>query len=538
MLSSSDSRAELSTLAPPRSEFRRGPRLFLCAAVGLVLLVTAIRASVCWRNDSWVEHPSGVIIAMAADLRDGVFYRPLFGPDGYGGTRYFPLYFVLHALLLKLGLPVLASAYLLSAAAVLFLLLGVFYLLRRLGLEPWLAACSSGAVLAASSAQMALTNPHGDGLASALNVCGLAVIVHPKLDHRHIVLASLLFTLAWSAKLNMVFGVAAAVIWLLAKGSRRLALELAAETGIGCLLAAGAMVLASQGRILEVFKACVFGGTNRSLMMLGPLHVWLIASRADRGLLLFFSLALLALILELWPPPLKFLQNLPIVFLITTMAVMFVIFGSPGVVTNHLVDVQIASIILFTTWLAKEATPWLKQFGVFIFALAIMLATVPLFHKLMVWDRRFQPHRFERAIALIGDTHKPIVAENPILPVLAGERAYVLDPWMLRMLRERIPDYGKPLLEGLRDRSFGAVVLSVANAQTARARAWYTWSNFGPGFLPALNQNYRLAAVVEDQLIYLPITDNAEDVRTQVGAPNRTERPAHDSTEEGQPAKR
>ena len=226
---------------------------------------------------------------MAADLRDGVFYRPLFGPDGYGGTRYFPLYFVLHALLLKLGLPVLASAYLLSATAVLFLLLGVFFLLRGLGAEPWLAACSSGAVLAASSAQMALTNPHGDGLASALNVCGLAVIVRPKLNHRHIMLASILFTLAWSAKLNMVFGVAAAVIWLLAKGSRRLALELAAETGVGCLLAAGAMVLASQGRILEVFKACVFGGTNRTLMMLGPLHVWLIASRADRGLLLFFS---------------------------------------------------------------------------------------------------------------------------------------------------------------------------------------------------------------------------------------------------------
>ncbi len=475
---------------------------------------------------------------MAADLRDGVFYRPLFGPDGYGGTRYFPLYFVLHALLLKLGLPVLASAYLLSTTAVLFLLLGVFFLLRGLGTEPWLAACSSGAVLAASSAQMALTNPHGDGLASALNVCGLAVLVRPKLNHRHIMVASILFTLAWSAKLNMVFGVAAAVIWLLAKGPRRLALELAAETGVGCLLAAGAMVLASQGRILEVFKACVFGGTNRNLMMLGPLHMWLIASRADRGLLLFCFLALFALILELWSPPLKFLQNLPVVFLITTMAVMFVIFGSPGVVTNHLVDVQIASIIVFAAWLAKGASPWLKQFGVFAFALAIMLAAVPLLHKLMVWDRRFQPHRFERAIALIPDTHKPILAENPVLPVLAGQRAYVLDPWMLRMLRERIPDYGEPLLEGLRNRSFGAVVLSVANAQTARARAWYKWSNFGPGFLPALNQNYRLAAVVEDQLIYLPITDNSEDVRSQIAAPNSAERSAHDATGEGQPAKR
>ena len=289
MPTSSDSRAELNSLTRPTSEFRRSPRVFLYSAVGLVILIAALRAAVSWRNDSWVEHPSGVIIAMAADLRDGVFYRPLYGPEGYGGTRYFPLYFVLHAALLKLGIPVLASAYLLSAAAVFLLLLGVFYLLRGLGVEPWLAACSSGVVLAAASAQMALTNPHGDGLASALNVCGLAVIVRPGLTHRDTLLSSVLFTLAWSTKVNMVFGLAAALVWLVAKGSRRMAWELAGETCSGYLLVAGAMMIASQGRVLGIFKACAFGGTNRTLMMLGPLHVWSIAERADRGLLLFFS---------------------------------------------------------------------------------------------------------------------------------------------------------------------------------------------------------------------------------------------------------
>jgi hypothetical protein len=538
MPTSADSRTQLSTLAPPTSGFRRGPRFLLCSAVGLIILITAIRAAVCWRDDSWVEHPSGVIIAMAADLRDGVFYRPLFGPDGYGGTRYFPLYFVLHALLLKLGMPVLPSAYLLSAAAVCLLLLGVFYLLRGLGVATWLAACSSAAVLAASSAQMALTNPHADGLASALNVCGLAVIVRPKVNHRHVLLASLLFTLAWSAKLNMVFGFAAAFVWLLARGSRRAAWELAGETGTGCLLVTGAMIVASQGRVLEVFKACVFGGTNRTLMMLGPLHVWLIASRADRGLLLFFFLALFALVFELWSPAVRILQNLPIVFFITTLAVMAVIFGSPGVVANHLVDLQIASIVLFAAWLANEANARPKQLGIYAFALATLLAAVPLFHKLEVWDRRYQPHRFRRAIALIPDTHKPILAENPILPVLAGQRAYVLDPWMLRMLRERIPNFGEPLLEGLRHQAFGAVVLSFANAQTPRARAWYTWSNFGPGFLSALNQHYRLATVVEDQLIYVPITDSSPEIEAQHEALTGAEQRAHDSAADAPSSKR
>src|SRR5271157_4141897 len=515
----SDFRAELNPPISVTSVVPRSPRIFLCAAVGLIILIAAARALVCWANDTWVDHPAGVIIAMAADLRDGVFYRPLLGPEGYGGTRYFPLYFVLHALLLKSGLPVLPSAYLLSAAAVLLLLWGVFQLLRGLCVEPWLAACSSGAVLAASSSQMALTNPHGDGLASALNVSGLAIIVRPKLNHLNILLSSILFTLAWSAKLTMVYGFAAAFIWLVARGSRRMAWELAGETCSGCLLVAGAMMVASHGRILEVFKACAFGGTNRTILMLAPLHVWLIAKRADRGLLLFFFLALIALVFELLTPSVKYLQNLPTVLFMATMAVTVVIFASPGVLTNHLVDVQIAAIVLFSTWLAKGANARQKQFGIYALALATVLAAIPLIHKLKVWDRRFQPHRFQRVIILIGDTHKPILAENPIIPVLAGQIPYVLDPWMLRMLRERIPNFGDPLLEGLRHQAFGAVVLSFANAQTVRARAWYTWSHFGPGFLPALIDNYRLASVVEDQMIYLPITDNSQNIGPQPEAP-------------------
>jgi hypothetical protein len=466
-----------------------------------------MRAAVCWRNDTWVDHPAGVIIAMAADLKDGIFYRPLYGPEGYGGTRYFPLYFVLHAALLKLGLPVLASAYLVSAAAVLVLLVGAFYLLKGLGAEPWLAACASGTILAAASAQMAVTNPHGDGLASALNICGLAVIVRPKPNHRLVLLAAILFTLAWSAKLNMVFGVAAAFIWLLAKSERRTAWELAAKTALGCLLVAAVMMIGSHGHVWEVFKACAFGGTRRKLMLMSAWHVWAIANRADRGLILFFFLALFAFVAEAFAGPRKLLRNLPVVFLITTLAVTIPIFGSPGVVTNHLIDVQIASVVLFTAWLANGATGILRQLGVCALALVTVVAAIPLLHKLKVWDGRFEPHRFERVVAAIKDTHKPILAENPIVPVLAGQRTYVLDAWMLRLLRDRIPNFGDPLLERLRHRDFGAVVLSVADPRTPRARMWYTYSDFGPGFLEALTENYRFAAEVEDQMIYVPITD-------------------------------
>ena len=109
------------------------PRLLLIGCVALIVLIAGMRAWVCWGNDAWLNHPAGVLIAMASDLKAGIFYRPIYGPAGYGGTRYFPLYFVLQAALMKLGMPILLSAYVLSAAAMAALLAGMFCLLRALG---------------------------------------------------------------------------------------------------------------------------------------------------------------------------------------------------------------------------------------------------------------------------------------------------------------------------------------------------------------------------------------------------------------------
>ena len=338
-----------------------GPRILLIASVALILLIAAVRAPYCWATDAWVNHPAGVLIAMAADLKDGVFYRPLYGPEGYGGTRYFPLYFVLHALLMKLGVPILPGAFLLSAAAVVALLAGVFYLLRGLGVEPWLAACSAGAVLAAGCAQYSLVSPHADGLASALNVWGLAVSVRAKLTHRKILLAAVLFTLAWSAKITTVFGFAAAFVWLMSTGFRAGAWEMAGETCFGYLVVGVAMVVGSQGRVVEIFKACVSGGTGLAGFAAGPWNMVVQAARLDPAVLLFVFLALVVLAQVVFSG--KFLQNLPALFFVAVLAVTAMIFGSPGVNENHLLDVQVASVVLIASWLANATVPLQQAVG-------------------------------------------------------------------------------------------------------------------------------------------------------------------------------
>jgi hypothetical protein len=307
---------------------------------------------------------------------------------------------------------------------------------------------------------------------------------------------SVLFTLAWSTKVTTVFGFAAAFLWLISTGFSGRAWELAVETACGYLAVAAGMFLASHGRIVTIFKACASAGANVARTALGPFHMLSVAVRDDPGLLMFFFLALLVL-------PARPVRSLPTLFFIATVAVTAFIFGSPGTSWNHLLDVQAASVILLAAWLADKNNSVLKQVGTYAFSLAVLLAAIPVVHMLQAEDRVYPARRFERAIAFIGNTQKPILAENPLLPALAGQHSYVMDPFMFRVVRLHVPNFADTLFEGLRKQTFSAVVLT-KDVQTAAGKTWYQNDIFGPGFLSALSEHYRFTSVLDEQYIYLP----------------------------------
>jgi hypothetical protein len=480
-----------------------GVRCLLCFAVSFIVVITAVRAGFWWRNDVGISFASGAILTMAADLRDGIFYRPLLDASGYGGTRYFPLYFCLHALLLKAGLPVLLSAYLLSTAILVFLMLGTFRLLRELGVETWLAGCSALMLLASSSVQLSLFMPQADGLAAALNVWGLATIVPAPRTRGRLLLTAILFTLAWSATLTTVFGLAAATVWLVSTGHKRTAWKLAAATFCGYGIVAAATVLASRGRVIQIFKACASGGMDWRFLgtALGRMKATII--HGDPGLAWFLMLGLLLTILT---RPSKIVRSLPALVLLAAVAVAVIIFGSPGTAVNHFLDVQVAAVILLATWVGTNDSPIEKQLGVCALALLTLIAAIPLLHHIKSWGRTYHPHHFQQVIQAIGSSNKPILSENAIIPVLAGQHPYVLDPWMTTLLRKRFPAFELPLLQQLRSQSFSAVVLPDGDPTTSGARWWYDNACFGPGFVSALTEHYRLATVVDEDWIYVPKT--------------------------------
>jgi hypothetical protein len=479
--------------------------LFLAAVLAVIRAAIHLRAN--WISDSGVDHPAGVMIAMAVDLTHGLFYRPLFGPEGYGGTRYFPLYFVLHALLLKVGVPVLLGAYLLSLAAMAFLIVGVFCLLERMGVERWLAAACAGTLLTSVSAQYAVISPHADALAGALNIWGLLIIVGPKCSSRRSLLAATLFALAWSAKLTSCFGLIAAILWLMNVGLRRRALQLAARTAVGYLLVAAAIFIFSHGRVVDIFKACAFGGTGWKRFLGGPFYMEWNAFHSDLNVFLLVFFVVIALGVELLESPTKCLKDLAALLFVATTIITVAIYGSPGTNLNHLLDIQIASVVVLGC-LTTRPSLMQRQLGIY----ALVLATlIPLGRGGgAVLKEPAGPvfttngSRLKRVIGLVEKSDKPVLSENPIIPVLTGKSPYVLDPWMLSLLRKRIPYFGDALMQQLRNRAFGVVVL-FEDPETDYGRHWYDTQHFGPGFRETLKENYRLLSVTDDQFVYVPI---------------------------------
>jgi hypothetical protein len=476
-------------------------RFLLFASMAILVVLTAENVWITWRNDAELNFGAGEWMALAADLKHGIFYRPLFGPLGYGGTRYFPLHYVLQAALMKAGLGLRLSGHLLELASMVALMAGVFWLLRNLGVQYWLAAAASVAILAAGEGQLALTSIRGDVLPAALNVLALALCARESPTRRGLIAAAALFTSAFAAKETTVFGVAAAVLAFLLCCRFRDAVELAILTGAGYLLVLAAILLASHGRAYEVFRASAGAGVSLHNLIVAPYR--LIQNIAltwynplpNPALYLLGIGALLA-----WRDDAK--GSIAPLFLLTSAIVTLVILGSSGAGYNHLLDVEVGAVVTFAAWVSRQGEQHLT-FLTALLAMAIIFA-VPLFAPLLESEAGSRERQnIEQALHLASGSGKPILAENPLVVLDAGSSPYVLDPYMFAAVSRRNPAFGQPLWNALARKSFGEVVLT-HDPSSWWGKAWYDNFPFGPEFVTHLRQNYRLAWKGKSGFVYVP----------------------------------
>ena len=470
--------------------------LFVLTA-SVIVILTILRANAFWQNEAYLDDASGNWTALAKDLTEGVFYRPLQSPDGYGGSRYFPLHFVLHAgFMTAIGDPI-RSGYAVSALSMVLLMSGVYMLLRKSGAPAVLAVSCATFVLAARPAQESLLAIKGDGLAVALSVWGVALCAGEAVGLGSLVAAVVFFTLAFAAKITAVAGLAGAVLWFWLSGRRRTAAGVLLASGAGMALVAGVIYVGSHGVALDVLRVSASGGATARDILRAPLTLAKQARRVPETLV-FIQLGCAAFLLVLFQR--KTITDLPMLYFGGVLAVTTVIFGSPGTDTNHLLDLHVASVVLIASWLTVRG---LDDFGRAALLVAVLAAGLSLGSGLVNAASEQRRGRFADVLKLIPDTSRPILAQNPLLPVVAGQRAYLLDPFLIRVMAERHAALVEPLWNDFRDQKFAAVVLE-SDPRDERARSLYRSAILGQRFLEEMERNYEVAGAVGARTVYLP----------------------------------
>ena len=488
-------------MPPP---FSRPMAMLATSIVGLSLLVHAWHAV---GSASYVDFVTGVWLTLADDLAHGLLYRDLVGPGGYGGTRYFPLFFTSISALMRLGLGPLAAGFLVSAFAGALLVAGIRRLLSRFGLPPALAVAGAIFVLAPRFVQQGLFAIRSDILAAALAIWGLTWIL-PAFDEDRprtgtLAAAAAFFVLAVATKVTSLYAPAAMVVALAWAGRSGAAMRLGGMVAAGVTAMVGLVAAASDGRAIESWMSCGLAGAGVAEWLAGVpsalISQVLGPSRLFTSVLLAASVAWLVMARARGP------KMLIVLFPVTVVATT-VVLASPGTsYTNQLIDTLAVSIVL-VGWTVARYPRWQSAASLGLLLLSLVAArqtlrpvTDPALRQ-RAWQLSAERDGLVRELTAFGS---PVLSESPELLALGGGRPYLLDPFTLRVLSIRRPNLLGPLHRDLDARRFARVVL-MYDPESPAGRGWYTNVDFGWPITSRILANYEFAEERAGVRVYRP----------------------------------
>jgi len=485
-------------------------RLYRVAAVLLLAALICAAIAAPWFGMGLNVTP-GVWATLAVDLADGTFYRPIQSEIGYGGTRYMPVSFTLHAVLIRLfGNPV-ATAYLITYVAAVMLFAGVYLCLVRLNVAKSMALVTALFSLSAICVAACVYQLRPDVLSTALNIWGIACCLHatPK-TRRWLLLGAVFFAIAFMSKFTTLFGLAAVIGYWVFNGQKRDAGILAITT---TSLIGAALILthiASEGRALESFLACASGGTTFRTLLSGPYRFFTVP-RVDAPLFITFAAAGFVFLTRA-----RFLlRDFPMLFFFLTLGATLIIASDIGSGINHFIDIHVAGTMLCAVNIAhlsryrfiRYALPTSALIGAFALVVAIPYARVYFSETRYVHQKRI--------MELVGTGDTPLLSDDPWVPIMAEETPYVMDNYLLRVMGENDPALKNDFFEKLDQRFFRGAVLYYAKAAPrgpnrnnnieTNARHLYDSATFYPiGFYDRLAQSYVPIEFVGEYLVLLP----------------------------------
>ena len=456
----------------------------------------------------YVDFVTGVWLALADDLARGVFYRDLIGPDGYGGTRYFPLFFASIAGLMRLGVAPLVSGFAVSGASAVLLVLGIRRFLLRIGLPGSYALACAVFVLAPRFSQQALFAIKSDFLAAGLVMWGLSTML-PAFDEerpstRSLAAPAVFFVLAASTKVTSLYAPAAAVLALALASRVRTSLRLGALVTAGLAILVAMVAILSGGRAVESWRVLALAGADTSGWMRQLPSAFLsqvvLPSRVFGTVLAAATAAWLVTLRADGP------RWLSVTLFPATLGAAVVVLASPGTsYTNQLTDLLAVCLVLIGWALAR--LPRRRPAAGFVLLLLSLAAARQSLHPVLDQELRHQAWQAsagrDEVIRVLASIDGPILSESPELLIMAGRRPYMLDPFALRIVARKRPDVFADVEGKLHSRFFSAVVL-MHDPETRSGRGWYTNMDFGWPITSRILDNYELAELKPGLRVYRP----------------------------------
>src|SRR5262245_48403686 len=286
-------------------------RRILAIASGAFLIFAVATLVMTWSTDAMLGSGAGAFLTLAVDLTHGIFYRPLLDDSGIGGTRYFPLVFVLNAGLIRLGSSPVIGGRTLGLLGAVALVWAAARMLEALDVPPAWAWSIARLTLCNSPVVFAMNTIRGDLLPVTMNLWGVVFALRAFKRERllEFLVSAAFFVLAILAKATAAYAVGAIAIGFILNGKPRRGFLLAAATVIASALVLVAANAASDGRMLESMRACMLGGGLSNLVR-APMSTVYVLIRQDplcSLLLILFFVSLLTLPRAGWTEPLTLL---------------------------------------------------------------------------------------------------------------------------------------------------------------------------------------------------------------------------------------
>jgi hypothetical protein len=471
--------------------------------VALTAAVLVVDAAVSIYSGIYLNLGTGVWLALARDVHDGIFYRPIWNGVEYGGTRYFPMLFVPIGVLMRIGVPAVPAGLIVSLGGLAALLFAVVRLLDRWAVPRPLTALGAALVAAPYFVHQTGFAVRCEPLAAAFAVGGLVVIGQPRrepLTTPRLLLAAVLFVGGFATKITCVYAPAAAVTSLLVARRWSEAARLALFTATAAIAFLLAVYVLSDGRALEAFRANALAGSDpgsligvvaviRPLQLIAGSHI----------LSVVFVLAAAAVVLA-WRRG----AELPVLYLLAAFAVTAVIFTSPGtIITSQIVDAYAAAIVLIVIATARTRPPLRTVASVLLLGIGLWAAaqnTVRIVRHLKV-DVPSAARDRSALLEALRSCNGSMISESAMVPILANQRPVMLDPFAFHVVGLTRPEVTRSLVDRINRQEFTCVILE-QDLTTDRGRAWYQNVNLTGDVAEAIRQQYRLDQVIAGQRIY------------------------------------